>query len=275
MTSLIEIGDGQVFRLRKHLVERFRLRSAWRAAAFMSRRFEEIPQALELLGARRIVHAIDEGRRFASRVSAAATLAWIMNSSMRRWASSRCGVTTRSTRPLSSSTILRSGRSRSSGPRLSRAAATALVGRPQRLQTRCRAAARHLSDGAPVDRRLRLLVGKLGGRAHHAAHEGVAALFAVLVEHHAHGEAGPLLAVRAASRGRSRSSPAASARRGRGSRPSCRAAALRGRASSRAHVMGDVGDGDGDDPAAGVLRIAVGLPHARRRRGRARRQDRW
>ena len=43
------------------------------------------------------MHAVDDGGALAlSRVSAAATLAWIMNSSISRCASSRCGTTTRS-----------------------------------------------------------------------------------------------------------------------------------------------------------------------------------
>ena len=84
-------------------------------------------------------------------------------------------------------------------------------------------------------------------------------LVAVLVEHHARGEAGPLLALPAASTGRWRCAPAASARRGRGSRPSCRAAAPRGRAGVPGpHVVGDVGDGDVHDEAAAVLRVGVG-----------------
>ena len=86
----------------------------------------------------------------------------------------------------------------------------------------------------PVDRRLRLLVGELGGRAHHDAMERVRALAPVGAEDHAHRErrAGPRAG--AASRGRWRCAPAASARRGRGNRPSCRARAPRGRAPSRA-----------------------------------------
>ena len=84
-------------------------------------------------------------------------------------------------------------------------------------------------------------------------------LVAVLVEDHAHGEAGPLLALPAASTGRWRSAPAASARRGRGSRPSCRACcASRSSRRARAHVVGDVGDGDVHDPAAAVAGIGVG-----------------
>ena len=100
-------------------------RSAWTAGRLQLQAFEEIAQRRQLLLARAVVHAIDDGARFSSSVSAAATLAWIMNSSIRRWASSRSGVTMRSTRPVLSSRILRSGRSRSSGSRRSRAAASA------------------------------------------------------------------------------------------------------------------------------------------------------
>jgi len=54
-------------------------------------------------------------------LAAAATLARIMNSSISRCASTRCGMITRSTMPSDLSKILRSGISRSSGSRSSRA----------------------------------------------------------------------------------------------------------------------------------------------------------
>src|SRR6478752_1395351 len=63
----------------------------------------------------------EHGIEMAGRERAAATLARIMNSSIRRWATRRSGVITRSTVPSGLSRILRSGRSRSSGSRASRA----------------------------------------------------------------------------------------------------------------------------------------------------------
>ena len=106
------------------------------------------------------------------------------------------------------------------------------VGGPQRLQHRVEDRPGLVVRRA-VDRRLRLRVGELGRRAHHDAVEGVAHLAAVGGEDHAHGERRPVLAFAAASRDRWRCARAASARRGRGNRPSCRASAPRGRAPCR------------------------------------------
>ena len=58
----------------------------------------------------------------ASRASAAATLAQIMNSSISRWLSSRLRGVIATTPPRSSSLTCRSGRSSSSVPRRARAA---------------------------------------------------------------------------------------------------------------------------------------------------------
>ena len=46
----------------------------------------------------------------------------------------------------------------------------------------------------PIDGRLGLFVGEFGGGAHQAAHEAVRQLAALGVEHHAHGDAGAVLA---------------------------------------------------------------------------------
>ncbi len=66
------------------------------------------------------------------------------------------------------------------------------VGGPQRAQDRLQQRA-GLVVGLAVDGRLGLFVGQLGGRAHQAAHEPVVDLLAAAVELHAHRQAGAVL----------------------------------------------------------------------------------
>ena len=171
--------------------------------------------------------------RARSSVSAAATLARIMNSSISRCASSRCGMITRSTVPSGLSRILRSGRSRSSGSRSSRARFTRAIGGIERLEHRFE---QRLGDlvGAAVDRGLRLRVVQLA-RPSASARDGTCAS---ACGRRRRSPCAPRARrdprSGAASRDRWRCAPAASARRGRGNRPSCRARAPRGRAPSRA-----------------------------------------
>ena len=119
--------------------------------------------------------------------------------------------------------------------RLARIAAALqhLVGGPQRLQHRVEDRPGRVV-GRAVDRRLRLRIGELGRRAHHDAVERMPELAAVRRKGHAHGEGRAVLLLAAASRDRWRCAPAASARRGRGNRPNCRASAPRGRARNPA-----------------------------------------
>ncbi len=197
-----------------------------------------------------------------------------MNSSISRCASSRSGVITRSTVPSALSRILRSGRSRSSGCALVARALERLVGGVERLEHRLEQRAGGVV-GAAVDGGLRLLVGQLGGRAHHHAVEGVRALAAVGADHHAHGERGAVLArpQRAQIVG-----DALRQHRHHAVGEIDRVAAHQRLAVERRagrHVMGDVGDGDGDDEAAVIVAGSCRARHARRRRDPWRRADRW
>jgi hypothetical protein len=82
---------------------------------------------------------------------------------------------TLSTMPSALSTILRSGRSSSSGARACAALVQAAIGLPERLQDRFQQRSGLVVRRA-VDRRLGLLVGQLRRRAHDDAVERVAAL---------------------------------------------------------------------------------------------------
>ena len=214
------------------------------------------------------------GARLASRASAAATLAWIMNSSIRRCAVSRSGVTMRSTRPSLVDQDLALGKIE-----IERLAPVARcsqrsVGGPQRLE---RAFEQRLGLGArtAVDGGLRFLVGQLGGRAHHGAQEGVAASCCRAGRRSCarRGRAG--LRPPSASTGRWRSSPAASARRGRGSRPNCRASAPRGRAACRGARSGRRRRSPRARSSRRRCRDRCRVQRARHRRGRGRRWGRW
>ena len=112
---------------------------------------------------------------------------------------------------------------------------------------------------AGAEHGLGLLVAELLGRAHDGAHEGMAALGATGVEDHPNRQTGPVLAL--AQRAQ------VVRNRLRQHRDDTiwevnRITALLGftiKLAAGAHVMSDVGDGDRDDPAAGVGRIPVGL----------------
>ncbi len=110
-----------------------------------------------------------------------------------------------------------------------------------------------------VDGGLRLFVGQLGVAAHQPARELVPGLAAVLVEDHAHGHAGAVLALLQAAQavgqhlrqhgfdpvgevGRVALGPRLAVQRRIG-----------------AHIGGDVGDGDPDDPAACIGRVFITL----------------
>ena len=122
----------------------------------------------------------------ARRVSAAATLARIMNSSISRCASSRCGMMTRSTMPSDFSTILRSG---FKVERASFVAGVAhgAVGGVERRQDFFH---ERLGDlvGPAADRELRLLVTEPRGGADHDAMKRMRTFAAVGADHHAHRE---------------------------------------------------------------------------------------
>ena len=136
-------------------------RSCAPRASDMAERRQELAQAIPAWRARaRRGCGRPASGACASSVSAAATLAWIMNSSISLWASRRSGTTTRSTVPSALSRILRSGRSSSSGWRAIAAALQHRIGRPQRLQHRFEERRRSLSSGRAVDRRLRLRIGR-------------------------------------------------------------------------------------------------------------------
>ncbi len=132
------------------------------------------------------------------------------------------------------------------------------IGGPQGFQYRLEQRP-GLVVGTPVDRRLRLLIGELGGRAHETAHEAVRPFLAVGVEHHAHGETGPrlFLAQRAEVVGnlfRQHGNDAI--------RKIDRVAALQGLAierASRAHIVRDIGNRDPGDEATLVPGIIIGL----------------
>ena len=154
--------------------------------------------------------------------------------------------------------ILRSGRSRSSGWRSQRALSPLFRRRHRAAPVPARASTRYLvgrGRRSPIAPAVR----QLGGRTHQDAVECVRAFAAVGADDHPHGERrrdprGP-----AASTGRSRCAPAASARRGRGNKPSCRVQGFAVERGARLHVMGDIGDGDIDDEAAGFVRRGISL----------------
>ena len=132
------------------------------------------------------------------------------------------------------------------------------IGGVERLQHRLDQR-RGVLVGAPADGDLRLLVGELRGRAHHDAVERVRALAAVGADHHAHGERGAVLArpQRAQIVG-----DALRQHRHHAVGEIDRIAAHQRFAVERRagrHVMGDVGDGDGDDEAAVIVRRRVRL----------------
>ena len=181
-----------------------------------------------------------------------------MNSSISRCASSRSGTTTRSTVPSGFSRILRSGMSRSSGSRSSRARFTHGIGVVERLQDRIEQGAGDVV-GPAVDRGLRLRVIEFRGRAHQDAVKAVRALAAVIADHHPHGQRAARLArhQRAQIVG-----DALGQHRHHAIREIHRVAARQRVAverRTRPHIEGDVGDRDMDDVAALVVRIGIGL----------------
>ncbi len=110
-----------------------------------------------------------------------------------------------------------------------------------------------------VDGGLRLFIGQLGVAAHQAARELVSGLPAVLVEDHAHGHAGAVLALLQAAQAvgqhfrQHRLDPVGEVGRvALGPR-------LAVQRRVRAHIGGDVSDGDPDDPAARIGRVFVAL----------------
>ena len=127
--------------------------------------------------------------RFASSVSAAATLARIMKSSISRCASNRSRKSTDSTLPSSLSTIAAFGQVEVQGLAQVAGAVRGAPGGPERGDDGFDQRG-GLRVGAAVGRRLGLGVGERGGRAHQAAGEAVRALVAVRVEGDAHGDTG-------------------------------------------------------------------------------------
>ena len=191
-------------------------------------RGQKIAQRVELLERGLVMHAIDQRPRFCSSVSAAATLARIMNSSMSRCASSRSRHDTRSTRAvrLEQDLALRQ-------IEIERCACRARLQQPQY------AAQSGFSTGSsngsvvssvrPSMAACACCIGELGRRAHHmrwkvwraCGRRGRSSCAP-------RAPGGPRSG--AASTDRSRCARAASARRGRGNRPNCRAPTLRDRA---------------------------------------------
>ena len=181
---------------------------------------------------------------------------------------------TRSTVPSDLSRILRSGSSRSSGPRSSRAWQHRAIGGVKRLED---FADDRLGDfvGAAGDRELRLFVVQPRRRADHHAMEGVRALAAVGADHHAHRQRRAVF-VRA-QRAQIVGDALRQHRHDAVGKIDRIAALERGAIERRArpHIMRDVGDGDADDMAAAIARVGIGHRHARRRRDPWRRADRW
>ena len=166
---------------------------------------------------------------------------------------------TRSTVPSGLSRILRSGRSRSSGSRSSRARLTGARRRHRAARGSASSSGAGRLVGAAVDRGLRLRVVQLRGRAHQDAMEGVAALAAVGADHHAHRERGAVLVrpqraeIVGDALGQHRHDAVGEIDRVAAHQ---RLAVERG---AGRHVMRDVGDRDVDDEAAGIVRVGVGL----------------
>jgi hypothetical protein len=116
-----------------------------------------------------------------------------------------------------------------------------------------------VSSVLAVDGGLGLFVAELGVAAHQAAMELVARLLAVLVEDHAHGQGGAVLAFLEAAQAVGQPL----GQHGLDAVGEVGGVALLARLAVQigvgADVGGDVGDGDPDDPAAGVLRVLVTL----------------
>ena len=132
------------------------------------------------------------------------------------------------------------------------------VGGPQRLEHAVDQRAGLVVRRA-VDGRLGLFVAELGRRAHQAADEAVAGLPAVAVEDHPHGHGGPVLAFAQAAEAVAQ--PLGQHRLDAVGEVDAVAllAGLLVQGHAVADVGGDVGDGDPDDPAAGVLRVRIGM----------------
>ncbi len=132
------------------------------------------------------------------------------------------------------------------------------IGGPQRAQHALKQGAGRVVRLA-VDRRLGLLVGELGRGAHQAAHEAVAGLSPLSVEHHPHRHAGAVLALaQAAHVGRQ-----GVGQHGLHAVGEIDAVALLPRLAVQGRIGGDIGrdvrDGGPHHPAALVLRVFVGL----------------
>ena len=131
-----------------------------------------------------------------------------------------------------------------------------MIGGPERGQDGLHQRAGHIIRPT-VYGRLGLLIGELGGGSHQAAHELVACLLALAVEHHPHGHAGARLTLAQAAQsvgqafGQHRFDPVGEVD-AVGLLPRL---PVQGRA--RPHIGGDVGNGDPDHPAAGVLGVLV------------------
>ena len=198
-----------------------------------------------------------------------------MNSSIRRCASSRSGTTMRSMRAVRAEDDLALRQVEVERLALVAAALQDPVGRPRAACSACARPGSSRSRRSPSKAPCASLVGELRRRAHHDAMEAVAELAAVGGEDHADGERRAVLAfaqraevVRDAL-GQHRHDAVGEIDR---------VAALQRLAverRARPHIPGDIGDGDGDDEAARVGRVRIGLGDRRRRHGPWRRPDRW
>ena len=133
-----------------------------------------------------------------------------------------------------------------------------MIGGPQGLQDGLQQRAGHIVRLA-VDRGLGLLVGELGGRTHQAADELVAALAPLGVEHHPHGQAGAGLAEP------QRAQAVGQALGEHGLHPVGEIdavglfAGLLVQGRGRPDIGRDIGDGDPDHAAAGIVGGVVRL----------------
>ena len=158
-------------------------------------RRQELDEIVELLGARRVVGAIEQRRilRFQRFGGGDIGEDHEFFDQPMRFEPLRPAHVGRAA-PAASSMSLRSGRSRSSGSRRSRSIFDHAHRPPRAASARFPAAAPSSRPALPSMARLRLLVGELGGRAHHDAVEACAALAPVGAEDHAHGERRPVFA---------------------------------------------------------------------------------
>ena len=173
-TSLTSCSTSRPLTLREDAVERVGPQRAALRQRDIERR-QEFAQRIELFRRRLVVHAIDQRHmRARSQVSAAATLARIMNSSISRCASSRCGMIDAIDRAVGLEHDLALGKVEIERAALVAGVQHRAIGGVERLEDRARRCGSVASSVRPVDRELRLLVVQLRRRADHHAVEACA-----------------------------------------------------------------------------------------------------